>query len=108
MTTRVLIATRTLSAIDPHGREFDVTLGVGQPYEISPNEWACPVCLDGLHDGLPDMHGGDSWQALQLAWQLIAQLLGYFVADGGRLCWHDSHEPRELSELIPHIPDMKP
>lgn len=103
MTTRATIATRTLLAIDSNGREFELTLGVGQPYEISPEEWACSVCLDGLHNRLPDLHGGDSWQAMQLAYQLIAQLLGCFAEDGGKLFWPDSREPVLLQELIPHL-----
>lgn len=90
-------------AIGPDGREFSLTLGVGQPYEVSPGEWACPLFMDGLHQRLAAQHGADSWQALQLAYQLIAQLLGYFVQDGGELRWPENREPMTLSELIPHL-----
>ena len=101
MTTQHLIARRTLLAIDSTGREFSLTLGIGLPYEVSPDEWACPLLMDGLHERLADQHGVDSWQAMQLAYQLIAQLLGYFAEDGGQLYWPESHEPLALSELIP-------
>jgi hypothetical protein len=59
--------------------------------------------MDGLHERLVDQHGVDSWQAMQLAYQLIAQLLGYFVQDGGQLYWVESREPMAFSELIPHL-----
>lgn len=103
MTTQTPIATRTVLAVDQNGREFNLALGIGQPYEISPDEWACPLCMGGLHERLADQHGVDSWQALQLAHQLIAQLLGYFVQDGGHIYWLESREPMTLEELIPHL-----
>ena len=98
-----MIATRSLLAIDPNGREFTLTLGVGLPYEISSSEWACSVCMDGMYERLRDAHGIDSWQALQLAYQLIAQLLGYFVEDGGQLPWLEGREPIALLDLFPHL-----
>jgi len=103
MTTQAAIATRMVLAIEPNGREFGLTFGVGQPYQVSPDLWACPVLMDGLHERLADQHGVDSWQALQLACQLIAQLLGHFIEDGGKLCWPDNREALALSELIPHL-----
>jgi hypothetical protein len=70
MSSQAYIASRKLLAIDLGGREFILTLGIGQPYEISPEEWACPVSMNGLHERLGDSHGIDSWQAMQLAYQL--------------------------------------
>jgi hypothetical protein len=101
MTAQAPIATRTVLAIEPNGWEFCLTLGVGRPYEISPGEWACPLFMEGLHERLVDQHGVDSWQILQLAYQLIAQLLGYFVQDGSALYWPESRERMTLSELVP-------
>lgn len=103
MDTQAPIARRMLLAVDANDREFVLTLGIGQPYEILPDEWACPVSLDGLHGSLVDQHGLDSWQSMQLAYQLVAQLLSYFVQDGGKLFWPDSREPVVLTELIPHL-----
>jgi hypothetical protein len=95
------IASRTLLAVDPGGREFALTIAVGRPYEISADEWACPVRVDGLHERLRDQHGADAWQALKLALQLMARLLGYFIQDGGKLFWSEDHrEPVALEELF--------
>ena len=103
MATGNLIATRAVLAIDPKGREFTLTLGIGQPYAISADEWACAVCAHGLYDRLADQHGIDSWQSLQLAYQLIARLVEHFVQSGGRLLWLEDGKPISLSELIPHL-----
>jgi hypothetical protein len=94
------IASRTLLAVEPAGREFELTIAVGRPYEVPGGGWACPVRLDRLHERLHDMHGVDSWQALQLAHQLIAQLLGYFIQDGGKLFWIEDRKPVDLQELF--------
>ena len=97
------IATRTLLAVRPDGQELPVTLRMGVPYEISPEEWACPVALDGLQERLPDMHGIDAWQSIQLVQTLQAQLLRHFIEEGGKLCWPETLEPVELHELFPRV-----
>lgn len=101
MTSRPFIASRKLLAVYADGREGIVTIGVGVPYEVEPELWACPVLMEGVHERLVDQHGVDSWQAMQLAYQLIAQLLGYFVEEGGSLLWLESREPMPVSELVP-------
>ncbi|MBI4693642.1 MAG: hypothetical protein HY749_06445 [Gammaproteobacteria bacterium] len=95
------LATCTLLAVDRSGREFPLTLVVGAPYETGPQEWACPVRLDGLPADLRDRHGVDSWQALQLAMRLLAHLLGCFIEDGGKLLWPDTREEIAVEELFP-------
>jgi hypothetical protein len=103
LTDGLTIASRKLLAIDANGRELQLTISVGAPYEVSEQEWACPVSVLGLHDRLHDMHGADSWQAMQLAYELIAQLLSYFVEDGGRLFCLEEKEPLALHELFPRF-----
>jgi hypothetical protein len=83
---RSFIVSRKLLAIDASGREFDLTIAIGEPYKVAEGEWACPVSMEGLHR-LRDIRGIDSWQAMQLAYQLVAMTLTYFVEDGGRLVW---------------------
>ena len=89
------VAQTKIKAMAPDGRTFSVRLGVGLPYEISKEVWACSVVLDGLQQRIPDMRGVDSWQALQLACQTIGQFLQYFVESGGKL-YHDEGDDEEL------------
>jgi hypothetical protein len=92
------IVSRELLAIDANEREFAVTIAIGAPYEVAEGEWACPASMEGLHR-LRDVRGIDSWQAMQLAYQLIAMMLTYFVEDGGRLVWLG--EPITPDQLFP-------
>ena len=100
---RTVIASRRLLAVDEKGREFEVTIAVGEPYQLSEAEWACPALIDGLHGRFADLHGVDSWQALQLAHQMIGQMLVCFVKDGGRLLDPEEREPVTLEELFPQL-----
>ena len=59
--------------------------GIGRPYALSTDEWACPVALTGLQDTLHDVHGASSLQAMCLAASLLRRLLTAFVDDGGSL-----------------------
>ena len=104
MEKQEFIAERTLYAIATDGKGFELKISVGRPYQISEDESACAVRLDGLHNLLSDQHGIDSWQALQLAYQLVAQLLTYFVQDGGQLYWEKDGEQVALQDLIPKQP----
>lgn len=100
MEQQKVIAERELYAVAADGRSFEIKLGIGQPYRITEDEWACAVQLSGLHENLSDAHGIDSWQALQLAQQLAARLLQYFVEDGGRVFSEKDGEQVPLSELF--------
>lgn len=81
------VASIDLVAIDQNGKRASVAFRVGAPEKVSSSEWQCYVSLDGLHDGLAFVHGGDSMQALSLALGLAANLLRQFVAGGGRLTY---------------------
>ena len=105
MRTPEHIASRTLVAVSADGSEHLVTLAVGKPYRASDVDWACPVALDGLYPRLADQHGIDSWQAMQLAYQLLGKLISSFIGGGGKLLWPDGREPVQLSELLPKAGD---
>jgi hypothetical protein len=79
------IATRTIVGTTESRGTFDIRICIGMPFEFGPDEWACPVALEGLHVSLGAPHGEDSFQALMLAQKLARQLLTYFVEDGGAL-----------------------
>jgi hypothetical protein len=79
------IAARELLAEDASRGQFTIRVCVGHPYEISADEWACPVALEGLYPRLTDQHGIDAFQSLMLAQKLARTLLLAFVEDGGIL-----------------------
>jgi hypothetical protein len=98
-----VIASRALLAVDAKGQEFEITIAVGEPYKVSDTEWACPASIEGLYRPFADQPGVDSWQALQLAHQLVASLLVYFVKDGGQLFDPEEREPVTPEELFPQL-----
>lgn len=80
-----IIANRRIWAVRPAtSAVFQIDVQIGRPYEVSTDEWACPVQLIGLHK-LRDTHGGDSFQALMLAQNLARTLLAALVEEGGKL-----------------------
>jgi hypothetical protein len=78
-----------LFAEDASRGQFTIRVCIGRPYEISADEWACPVALEGLYSRLGDQHGVDAFQSLMLVQALARTLLLGFVEDGGTL--RDSH-----------------
>jgi hypothetical protein len=82
------VASLSIDAKSADGATFNVGLEIGAPYQIEEGEWACPVTLRGLHEGLPDIRGVDSFQALCLAIGLALTLLQNFVDKGGTLSAH--------------------
>lgn len=97
------VAERTLIAVRNDGSEQLITLALGRPYRATDGDWACPVALEGLYPPLGDLHGVDSWQALQLAYQFIERLVTAFVDDGGVLLWPEGRDPVHVSELFPGL-----
>jgi hypothetical protein len=95
------LASRSILTVKANGERLTVMLPIGQPYEVTPEEWATSVSISGLHSRLGDIHGNDAWQVIQLAYELIAQLIGHFVEEGGTLYWAETGEPMELDELLP-------
>lgn len=97
------VAEERLVGVQPSGTHVQVIAAIGLPYQVSPEEWACPVSLAGLHDRLHDIHGGSSLQALCLAAGLLRQLLTAFVEDGGRLLYADGKEPFSISSCFSSV-----
>ena len=97
------IASLTLLANDAKNREFELTIAIGAPYEHPKGGWACPSSMHGLWGDFADMHGVDSWQALKLAYGLVAEMLIHFVKEGGRLRWSDTGTAVAPEELFPKI-----
>ncbi len=95
------LASRSILAVKPNGERLTVVLAIGHPYEVTPEQWAIPVSMSGLHSRLGDIHGIDAWQVIQLAYEFVVQLIGHFVEEGGKLYWPETEEPIEPEELLP-------
>jgi hypothetical protein len=91
-----LIVEENLIAVRRAGERVEVRAGIGRPYPAGSDEWACPVSLAGLHDGLHDVHGESSLQSMCLALRLLRTLLTSFVEDGGRLYHRDGRRPFDI------------
>lgn len=100
MSERETIAHRKIYAVDKDGRGFEIELMIGKPYAISPEEWACPAALIGLHGVFPDLRGVDSWQALTGAHRLLKFLITCFVEDGRKLFWKEHGDELTVDELF--------
>lgn len=57
------------------GRTKDVRIRIGRPYQVSENEGACPVEMDGLYPNISDIHGVDTFQALALAVDFVRKIM---------------------------------
>ena len=79
------MAERRLVGKATGGDSFEIVATIGAPFRSEVGDWACPVSLAPLFDSLPDIHGVDSFQALQLGLELIDRLLRDFVAKGNGL-----------------------
>jgi uncharacterized protein DUF6968 len=79
------VAATDFVGVCPDGTRTAVRARLGRPYSAGSDEWRCVLALDGLHEALPPVSGGDALQALGLAWQLAGQLLAAFEAQGGHL-----------------------
>lgn len=94
------IIEREIRAIDKDGNALEITVGLGAPYPRDDMEaWECPVKIDGLYTNLANSTGIDSWQSLQLARNLVVQLLNSFIEDGGKLFLFGDDKEVKLNEL---------
>ena len=94
MAGKAAIARTTFLGVRPNGHQFEITVEIGQPYRCGegPEDWACPVSLEGLYGYLQDARGLDAVQALCLAVCLAFDLLYEFKASGGKLLLKDGGE----------------
>jgi hypothetical protein len=96
------VAVRELECVFPDGKLRTVRLRVGRPYQPEGADWCCPVAADGLlSHPLPAIWGVDSWQALQLALRLLAEVVQDAADRGAVLRWPPgSGEPVGVAELF--------
>jgi hypothetical protein len=94
------IAQRRICASHPGRGDFEIDVQIGHPYEVSPDEWACPIQLVGLYSKLADQHGVDSFQTLMLAQHLARTLLSGFIEDGGTLRDSPGCKPVDIQSMF--------
>jgi hypothetical protein len=94
------IVEREIRAIDKNGNALQISVGLGAPYPRDDMDaWECPVKVEGLYENLASSTGMDSWQSLQLARNLVVQLLISFIEDGGKIFLFGDGEEVKLNEL---------
>ncbi|NOJ40966.1 hypothetical protein [Bradyrhizobium australiense] len=101
--SRTVIASPALLAVDRKGPEFKITIAVGEPYQSrTPSgpvrrQWkGCTVASPTSTAPAPDRRH-------KLAHQIIAQMLAYFVKDGGKLFDPEERKPVTPEELFPKL-----
>ena len=93
-------ARREMKGKAKDGSFIDITIQIGIPYEsIEFYLWACSILANGLHDELPEIHGIDSWQSLQLAQKTIKSILLSFIDKGGELYIFGESDKVKLEEI---------
>jgi hypothetical protein len=96
-----VIASRELS--DARDRQGRIIASVGLPRRVSPDEWQCPVRIDGL-DAKPiskSVPGSDSLQALLLAVEYLRKWLKQSQCE---LVWPDDGIPCPAGDIPHQVP----
>lgn len=100
------IATRVLTVVRD-GRAAELRIEIGQPLQDVPTvtgqDWRCPLRLqeDGGEIRLRSACGIDAYQALRLAFDLVAQELAEIAATGASLRFLDC--PYDVASGLPDV-----
>ena len=85
MASTAPIASVSLIAVTPDGRQLPLQVEIDSPVRAPQGEWSCRVSLTGLERPLPPACGEDALQALCLGLALVAERLRAHQRGGGRL-----------------------
>ena len=96
-----------LVCIRPNGERVAVTLAIGHPAPTPEGDWACPVTIGGLHEGLAGIRGQDSFQSICLAIAFVRSRLASFVANGGRVILPATGEDFPIDEYFGFVTNQK-
>jgi hypothetical protein len=89
MTNPETFAERVWPAISPEGKESVAYIRVSTPKLQPRGEWTVTVSLTPMTHRSDDIHGTDSWQAVELAMLHAAKLVQHFERIGWRFYWDD-------------------
>lgn len=93
-------ARRKMKGKNEDGSYFDISIQIGIPVESQEfNSWACSIKVNGIQGDLPDIHGIDSWQSIQLAQKTIRGILRSYIKKGGELYVFGESEKVKLEEV---------
>ena len=101
MITSALFLERKWFAISPNGEETEVSFQVEAPVERTHSEWTARVTFSKL--GIPshEIHGIDSWQAVEQAMIHAAKLALHLESLGWRFFWDEANrEPARAAGLF--------
>lgn len=90
---------RAWVAIAPDGIEHDLILRVGFPKPRPGGDWVTAVSLGVLDAHLFEIHGMDSWQAMDLGMHHVAVLTRHYQSKGWRFLWESGGEEASPAEL---------
>lgn len=79
------VASEEFVFLSRDGASRRVKVRIGMPYEVSSDEWACPVEIVGFEPRHPDARGSTSLQALCLAVTLVRSRVEDFISKGGKV-----------------------
>ena len=66
-----IIAEMKIQMKSPEGNSRPISVQIGRPYSISPDESACPISMVGLYPKIRDICGIDTFQSLALALEFV-------------------------------------
>lgn len=81
------IASTELVWVDPDGTRRPGRIAIARPHRRETGEWGCQVEVGVFENRTRTIFGASSWQALQLALQLIGYDVHRFVEGGGSMLW---------------------
>jgi hypothetical protein len=96
MSNAHIVSELSVAFVHPDGRKVAGRIWIGQPEVVDDVESRCPVGLDGLHERLPPISGGDTLQALLLAVRLVGSLLRDFHESGGQVFHSETDDAVDL------------
>ena len=92
---------RAWIAVSPQGEEQPLAIRVTFPMVQPTGEWTSRVSLGNIKHGTDDIHGMDSWQAMELAMHHAAIRVRHLESQGWTFFWDDDdREPAAHRELF--------
>lgn len=96
---KYVIAERHVVAKMKTGEVRLIKLQVGLPEPLE-GRWQSEIAVDGLYPNVVKVPGVDSFQCLNLAFNVVRTALEKFLENGGQLYWRDGSGPLGLADIF--------